>query len=54
MDPQVTARHIETFVNDFSGDVGMEGEKAIRKLLHEASRIAGLSLPTAPLFWTDS
>ncbi|WP_448382597.1 1,4-dihydroxy-6-naphthoate synthase [Desulfosoma sp.] len=54
MDPQVIARHIETFVNDFSGDVGTEGERAIRKLLHEAARMAGVSLPDGPLFWTDS
>lgn len=54
MDPEVIGRHIETFVNDFSRDVGMEGERAIRKLLQEAARIAGVSLPEAPLFWTDS
>lgn len=53
MDPQVITRHIETFVNDFSDDVGTEGERAIRKLLHEAARIAGIDLPEAPLFWTD-
>lgn len=54
MDPDIIRRHIDTFVNDFSGDVGPEGERAIRKLLCEAARIAGVPVPEAPLFWTDS
>lgn len=54
MDPDVIGRHIETFVNNFSHDVGVEGERAIRRLLHEAARVAGVPLPEAPLFWSES
>lgn len=54
MEPDVIRRHIETFVNEFSRDVGPEGEKAVRRLLKEAARIAGMVLPETPLFWTDS
>ncbi|MEJ5349718.1 MAG: 1,4-dihydroxy-6-naphthoate synthase [Desulfosoma sp.] len=54
MAPDVIRRHIETFVNDFTRDVGVEGEQAVRGLLQEAARLAGVSLPKVPLFWTDS
>lgn len=53
MASDIIARHIETFVNDFSRDVGAEGEKAVRTLLQEAARIAGVPLSDAPIFWTD-
>ncbi len=54
MDPGVIHRHIDTFVNTFSRDVGSEGEEAIRRLLSEAARISGKPLPDLPLFWTDA
>ncbi len=50
MEPDVIREHIETFVNDFSIDVGEEGERAVRVLLDAASGIAGVSLPDLPLF----
>lgn len=53
MEPEVIRRHIETFVNDFSRDVGPEGEGAIRRLLEEAARTAGVRLPNQPLFWNS-
>ncbi len=31
-DPEVVRRHIDMFVNDFSFDLGEEGERAIRSL----------------------
>ncbi|SMC16141.1 1,4-dihydroxy-6-naphthoate synthase [Desulfacinum hydrothermale DSM 13146] len=51
MDPQVIHRHIETFVNDFSRNVGPEGEQAIRRLLEQAARAADVKIPDRPLFW---
>ena len=37
MDEKVMKQHIELYVNKFSVDIGEEGEKAIRLLLHTAS-----------------
>ncbi|ROR03217.1 1,4-dihydroxy-6-naphthoate synthase [Desulfosoma caldarium] len=54
MASDIIARHIQTFVNEFSRDVGTEGQRAVRRLLDEAARIAGVSLPDVPIFWTDS
>ncbi|MGD9506210.1 MAG: 1,4-dihydroxy-6-naphthoate synthase [Syntrophobacteraceae bacterium] len=53
MEDSVVARHIETFVNHFSEDVGEEGEKAVRTLLEMALRLEGKNLPEAPLFRDD-
>lgn len=41
MEPDVIRRHIDTFVNDFSLDMGTEGEKAIRYLLEAACSLTG-------------
>jgi 1,4-dihydroxy-6-naphthoate synthase len=41
MDEGVLSRHIETFVNEFSLDLGEEGAKAVEKL-HELARGAGI------------
>jgi 1,4-dihydroxy-6-naphthoate synthase len=49
----VIGRHIETFVNEFSLEVGEEGKRAIRFLLEAAARQQGLSLPPKPLFWDE-
>lgn len=54
MAPEVINQHIAAFVNDFSLDIGDEGEKAIRILLESAARIMNVSLPKAGLFWDDS
>jgi 1,4-dihydroxy-6-naphthoate synthase len=38
MDPEVQRQHIELYVNSFSMDYGVEGERAIRLLFEEAHR----------------
>ena len=50
MDDKVMASHIETFVNDFSLDLGEEGQKAVATLLGEAAKTAGIPLPQKPIF----
>jgi len=45
MEPSVIERHIRMFVNEFSLDVGEEGERAIRTLLREASLLENTPLP---------
>ncbi len=50
MEPEVIRRHIEMFVNEYTRDVGEDGEKAIRCLLEAAARQEGVTLPDAPLF----
>ena len=41
LSPQVTAEHIDTFVNPFSLDVGQEGRAAIEALARSAFTLAG-------------
>jgi 1,4-dihydroxy-6-naphthoate synthase len=53
MADDVIARHIDTFVNEFSLDVGKEGERAIRILLEAAARQQGIPFPRKPLFWNE-
>lgn len=50
MDEGVIARHIETFVTDYSLDVGEEGERAVTALLREACREAGRRPPQGGAF----
>ena len=50
MDPAVVLKHIETFVTEFSLDVGVEGERACRTLMAEAARMSGTPLPESGLF----
>lgn len=50
MDTSVMARHIATFVNDFSENLGPEGRNAVKALLEAGAREAGLSLPALPFF----
>jgi 5,8-dihydroxy-2-naphthoate synthase len=47
MDPDVQARHIALYVNDFSVDLGAEGFASIEALLGRAAQ-AGLVPPVAP------
>jgi 1,4-dihydroxy-6-naphthoate synthase len=54
MEPDVIRRHIDMFVNDFSLDVGTEGEKAIRFILEAASEVEEIPLPRKPIFWNQS
>jgi 1,4-dihydroxy-6-naphthoate synthase len=50
MEPDVISRHIDTFVNEYSLDVGPEGERAAKLLLDAARRASGLELPDFPVF----
>lgn len=51
MEPDVINRHISTFVNDFSLDVGVEGEGALKRLLEAACALDNIPVPSKPLFW---
>jgi 1,4-dihydroxy-6-naphthoate synthase len=51
MEPGVIRQHIDMFVNDFSLDVGEEGERAIRLLVEAAKRRSNLALPQKQIFW---
>jgi 1,4-dihydroxy-6-naphthoate synthase len=45
MDDEVIARHIETFVTEFSLDLGPAGEAALSMLVGKAASLAGKSFP---------
>ena len=50
LSPEIVDRHIRTYVNDFSLDIGPEGEQAVQEL-HRRARQAGLVTGLAqPLF----
>lgn len=53
MAPEVIRQHIDTFVNEFSMNVGREGKRAVRRLLDEELRLAGKASPTLSIFWDD-
>jgi len=53
MAADVIGQHIDTFVNEFSLDVGEEGERAIRFLLEAAAKQQGQPLPQKPIFWNE-
>jgi 1,4-dihydroxy-6-naphthoate synthase len=53
MAADVIGQHIDTFVNEFSLEVGEEGERAIRFLLEAAAKQQGQPLPQKPIFWDD-
>jgi 1,4-dihydroxy-6-naphthoate synthase len=53
LEPAVIQQHIDTFVNDFSVNLGPEGEKAIRYLVQAACRVADIPFPQQPLFWAE-
>ncbi len=50
MDEAVRAKHIATFVNDYSLDLGGEGRSAVRGLIAKAAEIGGIALPKKPMF----
>ncbi len=50
MEPDVMHRHIEMFVNQYTEDVGEEGEKAVETLLEAAARLERMTLPRIPFF----
>ena len=54
MAPDVIRRHIDMFVNEFSLNVGIEGQRAIRHILEAAARLEGMSLPEKPFFAAKS
>jgi len=56
MEPEVIRLHIDAFVNEFSMDAGVEGEKAVRRLLEAACALEGKTLGERDLFcsrWTE-
>jgi 1,4-dihydroxy-6-naphthoate synthase len=53
MADDVIRQHIATFVNDFSLDVGADGERAVRFLLEAAAKQQGLSISRKPVFWDE-
>lgn len=50
MRPEVRRAHIELYVNRWSRDVGIEGERAVRRLLDEAHAIGLVPQAPADLF----
>lgn len=50
MEPDVIRQHIEMFVNDFSLDLGNEGEEAIRVLLQASARQDDITVRDENLF----
>ncbi len=40
IDPQVQKQHIELFVNDFSIDIGVEGERAAVALFRKLTQVS--------------
>lgn len=53
MDDNVIKEHIATFVNEFSMELGADGEYAIQLMLEKAFEIAGKPMPDLPVFVTD-
>jgi 1,4-dihydroxy-6-naphthoate synthase len=53
MADEVIGEHIATFVNDYSVEVGEDGERAIRVLLEAATAHQGLTDLQKPLFWNE-
>jgi 1,4-dihydroxy-6-naphthoate synthase len=51
MEPEVRRRHIDTYVNDFTLDLGDEGRAAVRTLLARAAEVGRVPAPRADLFW---
>lgn len=51
MDDSVTAQHINLYVNEYSLDVGQDGDKAIRFLLAEAETKGIIPASSFDLFW---
>lgn len=54
MDPEIAHKHINLYVNNFSINMGREGEDAARYLFEQASAKGLLPESTQPLFATES
>jgi len=52
MEPSVIQQHIDMFVNDYSLEVGREGETAIHFLLEASARLQKRGIPDRPVFWS--
>ncbi len=52
MTPEVIGLHIDAFVNEYSLDAGLEGEKAMRTLLEAARGLENRPFPKHDLFWS--
>ncbi len=52
MAPRVIRLHIDAFVNEFTLNVGLEGEKALRSLLEAACALENRPFPEQSLFWS--
>jgi 1,4-dihydroxy-6-naphthoate synthase len=50
MDDAVMQKHIDLYVNDFSLDVGLEGERAVQELFARAAAKGLIAAPRLPLF----
>jgi 1,4-dihydroxy-6-naphthoate synthase len=51
MAPEVMRLHIDAFVNEFTMDAGMEGERALRSLLEAGCALENKPFPEGGLFW---
>lgn len=51
MSPEVIRLHIDAFVNEFSLEAGVEGERAMKKLLEAACSLENIAFPARGLFW---
>jgi 1,4-dihydroxy-6-naphthoate synthase len=54
MSPEVRRKHIDTYVNDFTLDLGVEGRAAVRTLLERAAALGRVPAPRADLVWGDA
>jgi len=52
MDENVMRKHIELYVNDYSLDLGENGEKAVWKLIETYSEVKGINYPSKEIFVT--
>ncbi len=52
MSGEVMQAHIDLYVNDFSLDIGQEGEKAVRELFARAQAVGAVPANDRPLFVT--
>ncbi|MFW5734768.1 MAG: 1,4-dihydroxy-6-naphthoate synthase [Oceanidesulfovibrio sp.] len=49
LDPRVIGQHVQTFVNNFSMELGAEGESCVRTFLNGAREVRGME-PVADIF----
>jgi 1,4-dihydroxy-6-naphthoate synthase len=52
MAPEVIRLHIDAFVNEFTLDAGLEGERALKSLLEAACALENRPFPGRELFWS--